>query len=287
MASWTGMDRGQMKKEGKTKSDCTLLIHTHTHTVKCDGWVIWTHRFGSKDRRSRPLRELWGSLSVPFSEWGDVLYCQQDKSHEVNTNNHRQAMRGELTRGEQEYVPVKVIDLVGVLSLLSVLLIRPILNNLHTFTSTRLILAGLCYGVQLTHLVLEGRWADQNACSHLNLKYWVCNASERPFCIAVLCNGSCVDSWIWAVLIVNVTEVPERSFPLLLSSPKYHQKWRKEGKKMSFSVSFQPGRQISATCRLSCLSLCFPAFSKRFIRLMTLTSIFPFSVQVRDQTTDT
>lgn len=57
--------------------------------------------------------------------------------------------------GEQEYVLMKVIDLFGVLSLLSIFLIRLIGNNLHTFTSTRLILTGLCYCIQLTYLVLE------------------------------------------------------------------------------------------------------------------------------------
>lgn len=63
-----------------------------------------------------------------------------------------------------------------------------------------------------------GRQMSGPECNHLNLKYCVCNVSKRLFCIAVLCNGSCTDSWIWAVLIVNVTEVPERSFPLVSSA---------------------------------------------------------------------
>lgn len=51
--------------------------------------------------------------------------------------------------------PLQVVHLVGVLSLLSILLVRLIDQHLHAFAATRLILTGLCHRIQLAHLVLE------------------------------------------------------------------------------------------------------------------------------------
>lgn len=53
--------------------------------------------------------------------------------------------------------PLQVIHLVRELSLLSVLLVRLVLQHLHAFATTRLVLTGLCHRIQLTHLVLEVR----------------------------------------------------------------------------------------------------------------------------------
>ena len=55
------------------------------------------------------------------------------------------------------YLPLQVVDFVCVLSLLSVLLVGFILQDLHPLPSTRLILASLSHRVQLAHLVLEPR----------------------------------------------------------------------------------------------------------------------------------
>lgn len=52
-------------------------------------------------------------------------------------------------------LPLKVVHLMSVLSLLSILFIRLVLKHLHAFTPTCFILTGLCYCIQLTHLVLK------------------------------------------------------------------------------------------------------------------------------------
>lgn len=52
--------------------------------------------------------------------------------------------------------PVYVVDLVGVLALLSVLLVRFISEDLDPFSSPRVVLTGLCNRVQLANLVLRG-----------------------------------------------------------------------------------------------------------------------------------
>lgn len=52
--------------------------------------------------------------------------------------------------------PVYVVDLVGVLALLAVLLVRFISEDLDPFSSTCVVLTGLCNRVQLANLVLRG-----------------------------------------------------------------------------------------------------------------------------------
>lgn len=84
------------------------------------------------------------------------------------------------------YVLMKVVYLVGVLPLLSIFLIRLIDDNLHAFTSTCLILTGLCYGVQLAHLVLDGQMSRNVMRPIINLKYCV---SDWTFCAGILRNG--------------------------------------------------------------------------------------------------
>ena len=79
-------------------------------------------------------------------------------------------------------VPVQVIYLVGVLALLSVLLIGFILQHLHPFSSTRLILTGLSHRVQLPHLVLwRGRQRSELQLHRLN----------HPHCSHVALTDSC------------------------------------------------------------------------------------------------
>ena len=61
------------------------------------------------------------------------------------------------------WLPLQVIDFVCVLSLLSVLFVGFILQDLHPLPSTRLILTGLGHRVQLAHLVLEPRGVERES----------------------------------------------------------------------------------------------------------------------------
>lgn len=54
------------------------------------------------------------------------------------------------------YIPVYVVDFVGVLALLPFLLIRFISEDFNPFTPSCVVLAGLCNRVQLANLVLVG-----------------------------------------------------------------------------------------------------------------------------------
>lgn len=70
----------------------------------------------------------------------------------------RYAVRSCVKVAVRSCLPLQVVDLVGVLSLLSIIVLIGLVDqHLHAFSSTRLILAGLCYCIQLTHLVLEGQ----------------------------------------------------------------------------------------------------------------------------------
>lgn len=55
------------------------------------------------------------------------------------------------------HIPLQVVDLVCVLAFLTVLLIGLVDQDLHAFSTTRFIFAGLSHRIQLPYLILEGQ----------------------------------------------------------------------------------------------------------------------------------
>lgn len=80
---------------------------------------------------------------------------RQEMSNRVwETDSYTDGVVGEAAE-EQLSLPLQMVNFVCVLALLSILFVWLILEDLHPLPSTRLILTGLRYRVQLTHLVLK------------------------------------------------------------------------------------------------------------------------------------
>lgn len=58
------------------------------------------------------------------------------------------------------HLPLQVVNFVGVLSLLSILLIRFILQDFDSFSTTSFILTRFCNRVKLSNLILEFQRAE-------------------------------------------------------------------------------------------------------------------------------
>lgn len=97
------------------------------------------------------------------------------------------------------YVPVYVVDFVGVLALLPFFLVRFISEDFNSLASSCVVLTGLCNRVQLANLVLVGITQATNGkrittlnmkCTRMQIREASQGPKDQGFTILTQCNES-------------------------------------------------------------------------------------------------